>query len=85
VKIANGFRQEILESFSTFRNAQIEEAIFSMLEAHEVDGAASRLERLAADITALKQDETALQERYGELVIERRRLTPTANRVSTVV
>ena len=49
------------------------------LQSHEKQGGTNRINRLKAEIAALRTAEVGLQKQYGELVVEKRRLQVVTN------
>ena len=78
VKRARKIRDDLHQAFADLQNSKIEESVYRMLQEHEVKGAAERIRRLQDDVDSLKNTEAALQKRYGELVVEKRRLVVMA-------
>lgn len=74
-KRAEKVRIETVQAFQELQNAQIEEAVYRKLQAQEVAGAASRLEKLREEISNLEADEAAMQKKYSDLLVEKRRLS----------
>ena len=72
-KLADKCSEGILQAFAATQNARIEQAVYRMLQAHEQRGGAERVDRLLGDVQRLQSVEAALQQSYGELVVERRR------------
>lgn len=74
LKRAVGLTNDLAECFAKYQNGLIEISVYSMLESHEEKGSLSRLEHLNKVMAQLKAHEAVLQKRYGELIVERRRL-----------
>jgi pre-mRNA-splicing factor CDC5/CEF1 len=73
-KRAESIRQSAVQGFAERRNAEIETAVFSNLQSHEDRGSEMRIEKLQGEIAKLKEDETVSQKRYGDLLLEKKRL-----------
>jgi pre-mRNA-splicing factor CDC5/CEF1 len=80
IKRGEKLRSEILQSISDLEKANIEEAVYRQLLSQEVAGGTNRVNRLKKEILELKKQEAALQKRYGDLVVEKRRLQVTGKR-----
>ena len=76
-KRAEALRHGILHKFAELGNAKIETDVFNSLRCHEVRGSARRIERLREEIAKLEEDETIAQKRYGDLLLEKKRLQMT--------
>jgi pre-mRNA-splicing factor CDC5/CEF1 len=72
-KRANKFREDILQNFAELQNARIEESVYRTLQSHEVQGGTNRIDSLTEDVAGLRREEAAMQKRYGDLVVEKRR------------
>lgn len=77
-KRADKFRDDILQTYADLQNAKIEETVYRTLQSHETQGGTNRIERLKTQIKALRAAEAGLQKRYGDLVVEKRRLQVTS-------
>jgi pre-mRNA-splicing factor CDC5/CEF1 len=64
----------IMQSFSNLNNATIEEYVYRMLQVNETQGGTGRIESLKLEITRLRKQEACLQQKYSELIVEKRRL-----------
>jgi chaperonin cofactor prefoldin len=73
-KRAESIRESAMQSFAERRNAEIETAVFSTLQSHEDRGGELRIEKLQGEIAKLKEDEAISQKRYGDLLLEKKRL-----------
>mmetsp|Transcript_4756 Transcript_4756/g.6880 ORF Transcript_4756/g.6880 Transcript_4756/m.6880 type:complete len:807 (+) Transcript_4756:118-2538(+) len=78
VKRSEALQQEILDAFAQSRNHVIEQAVFENLSSMEVDGASGRINRLEEELAALEDEESQLQKRYGDLLLEKRRSVASA-------
>jgi hypothetical protein len=78
-KRAEKFREDILQNFAELQNARIEESVYRTLQSHEVQGGINRIEGLKEDIAGLRGEEALLQKRYGDLVVEKRRMAVKSN------
>jgi pre-mRNA-splicing factor CDC5/CEF1 len=76
-KRAEALRHGTLHKFAELGNAKIETDVFTCLRSHEVRGSASRIEGLREEIALLEKDEAMAQKRYGELLLEEKRLEVT--------
>ena len=76
-KRAEALRHDILNKFAQLGNARIETDVFNSLRSHELRGSASRIESLKEEIAKLEEDETIAQKRYGDLLLEKKRLQLT--------
>ena len=74
VKRTKALEEEILQQFALSQNARIEEAVFTRLQSMEVAGASRREESLQEEIDALEKGEAELQKKYGDLLLEKKRL-----------
>jgi len=68
------FLDTILQDFAVLQNLRIEESVFLNLQSHEVRGASMRLEALKVDIGLLEASESHAQTKYGDLLLEKKRL-----------
>lgn len=67
-------KDTILEHFAALQNHRIEHAVFQHLQSHEVRGASNRIDGLREDIGRLEAYESVAQKRYGDLLLEKKRL-----------
>jgi hypothetical protein len=79
-KRADKLCDDILQTYADLQNSKIEEVVYRTLQAHETQGGTNRIDRLKGQIKALRAAEAGLQKRYGELVVEKRRLQVTAGK-----
>jgi len=56
-----------------WEQARMDESVYRHLQQHETAGGAKRIDSLQAEIGALRTAEAALQKRYGDLVVAKRR------------
>jgi pre-mRNA-splicing factor CDC5/CEF1 len=76
-KRAEALQHGTLHRFAELGNAKIETDVFTSLRSHEVRGSAGRIESLREEIAKLEQDEAIAQKRYGDLLLEKKRLEVT--------
>ena len=73
-KRADSLKHGALQKFAEYQNAKIEVDVFNTLRSHEVRGIATRIDSLREDIDKLEEDELVAQKRYGDLLLEKKRL-----------
>ena len=64
----------IADDFGAAQNHIIEKAVFRQLQFQELRGADQRIEKLEEELAELEKDESGLQQAYGDLLIEKKRL-----------
>lgn len=74
VKRGDKLQGDILQTYADLQNSKIEETIYKTLQSQETRGGENRIERLKTQIRELRNVEAGLQKRYGDLVVEKRRL-----------
>jgi hypothetical protein len=78
-KRADQFRRDILQLHKDLQDAQIQEAVYRRLLQNETQGGLNRIERLQHEIGELRKAEALLQKRYGDLLIQKKRIQVTGN------
>lgn len=73
-KRAGKIRSDALQSHMDLQNAIIEEEVYRTLQSQERTGAVNRIEKLKEEIAWLEGDEAAMQKKYSDLLVEKRRL-----------
>lgn len=73
-KRAASLKHGALQKFAEHQNANIEVDVFNTLRSHEVRGITARIDSLREDIEKLEEDEIVAQKRYGDLLLEKKRL-----------
>jgi hypothetical protein len=73
-KRADSLKHGALQKFAEHQNAKIEVDVFNTLRSHEVRGITARIDSLREDIEKLEEDEIVAQKRYGDLLLEKKRL-----------
>ncbi len=73
-KRAASLKHGALQKFAEHQNAKIEVDVFNTLRSHEVRGITARIDSLREDIEKLEEDEIVAQKRYGDLLLEKKRL-----------
>ena len=73
-KRADSLKDTILDDFAALQNHRIEEAVFLHLQSHESRGASNRIEALREDVGRLEAYEAVAQKKYGDLLLEKKRL-----------
>ena len=74
---------QLLQDFATLANCCIEEAVFGRLQSQEVRGGEQRIEQLGQELVEAEANESQLQKRYGDLLLERKRLYASLRRAAT--
>jgi pre-mRNA-splicing factor CDC5/CEF1 len=82
-KRADQFRRDILQLHKDLQDAQIQEAVYRQLLQNEMQGGVDRIERLQQEIRELRKAEALLQKRYGDLLIQKKRIQVTTNPVAS--
>ena len=72
-KRAAKVRTDTRQCFLEHQNACIEEDVYRTLQAQETTGAARRIDKLREEIANLEADEAAMQKRYSDMLVEKRR------------
>ena len=73
-KRAAKVRADTRHCFLEHQNACIEEDVYRTLQTQETTGAARRIDKLKEEIANLDADEAAMQKRYSDMLVEKRRL-----------
>ena len=79
-KRAESLKHGALHKFAEYQNAKIETYVFNHLRTHEVRGCARRIENLKEEIGKLEEEEAVAQKRYGDLLVEKKRLQVQLNK-----
>jgi hypothetical protein len=74
VKRSDKLGEEILNSYAATDNLKIEQVVYERLQSFEQRGGADRIEHVNKEVETLKREEAGLQEKYGSLIVEKRRL-----------